>query len=63
MLPCPLQEQPVLSVGVRQGGHGAQGRQHHQGAAAALISPKHLRPRLAQSREQEEQREQKAGDE
>lgn len=53
----------MLSVGVRQGGHGAQGRQHHQGAAAALISPKHLRPRLAQSREQEEQREQKAGDE
>lgn len=63
MLPSPLQEQPVLSAGIRLGGHRAQGRQHHQGTAAALISPKHLRPRLAQSREQEEQREQKAGDE
>lgn len=63
IFPPPLQEQPVLPPGVRLEGHRAQGRQHHQGAAAALISPKHLRPRLAQSREQEDQKEQKAGDE
>lgn len=63
IFPPPLQEQPVLPPGIRLEGHRAQGRQHHQGAAAALISPKHLRPRLAQSREQEDQKEQKAGDE
>ncbi|TNM87136.1 hypothetical protein fugu_007366 [Takifugu bimaculatus] len=57
------QEQPVLPPGIRLEGHRAEGQQHHQGAAAALISPKHLRPRLAQSREQEDQKEQKAGDE
>lgn len=30
----------MLSAGVRLGGHRAQGPGHHQGAAAALISPK-----------------------
>lgn len=40
MFPLLYCRTPVLSAGVRLGGHRAQGPGRHQGAAAALISPK-----------------------
>lgn len=62
---------PVLSAGVRLGGHRAQGPGRHQGAAAALISPNashHLLwPHLGRRRQQEQEspqreKEQEAGE-
>ncbi|KAF1390535.1 hypothetical protein PFLUV_G00059060 [Perca fluviatilis] len=62
MFPLLYCRTPVLSAGVRLGGHRAQGPGRHQGAAAALISPKPATTFSGQVQSPSGEKEQEAGE-